>query len=324
MGVRRYDPGAQRFLQLDQFQGALADLALATDPLTQNRYDLAASNPLSGVEWDGHRVLLDPGVSLSHNWGTIAYKQANGLGFGIPPAQNGEAFGNLVDLAGGIGHTFLDLLSTGLHFTALSRGDFRGYLQPNFADNLDASLNKHVDTNSTLYQVGGILPYLIPIGGQAGALGRLALRTGEGVLSRVLTRLALRGAEAADQAATLRAAVGQRASDVIANQSIRARGPVLSGAMDRQTGEIFFGQNTGIPDPLHPDLQQLLEDFPGPGAPGKGIPGAHAEINALNQGLFARPGSQISDFIFYNVRLRGAAIGEPIAPCPNCAWFLGG
>src|SRR5262249_45376790 len=54
MGARRYDPGAQRFLQLDQFQGALADLALATDPLTQNRYDLAASNPLSAIEWDGH------------------------------------------------------------------------------------------------------------------------------------------------------------------------------------------------------------------------------------------------------------------------------
>jgi hypothetical protein len=94
--------------------------------------------------------------------------------------------------------------------------------------------------------------------------------------------------------------------------------------MDTHTGEIFFRQNTGILDPLHPDLQQLLKDFPGPGAPGKGISGAHAEISALNQGLFARPGSRISDFIFHNVRLRGAAIGEPIAPCPNCVWFFGG
>lgn len=94
--------------------------------------------------------------------------------------------------------------------------------------------------------------------------------------------------------------------------------------MDTKTGDIFFGQNTGIPDPLHPDLQQLLDDFPGPGAPGKGIPGSHAEINALNQGLFARPGAQIGDFISYNVRLRGAAIGQYIAPCANCAWFRGG
>jgi RHS repeat-associated protein len=60
MGVRRYDRSAQRFLQLDQFQGALDDLALATDPLTQNRYSLAASNPLSAIEWDGHVVVAPP------------------------------------------------------------------------------------------------------------------------------------------------------------------------------------------------------------------------------------------------------------------------
>jgi RHS repeat-associated protein len=60
MGVRRYDRAAQRFLQLDQFQGALDDLTLATDPLTQNRYSLAASNPLSAIEWDGHVVVAPP------------------------------------------------------------------------------------------------------------------------------------------------------------------------------------------------------------------------------------------------------------------------
>jgi hypothetical protein len=56
MGARRYDQSTQRFLQLDQYQGALADLSLASDPLTQNRYNLGASNPLSGIEWDGHMV----------------------------------------------------------------------------------------------------------------------------------------------------------------------------------------------------------------------------------------------------------------------------
>jgi hypothetical protein len=45
--------------------------------------------------------------------------------------------------------------------------------------------------------------------------------------------------------------------------------------------------------------------------------------NVVNQGLFARPGSQISDFIFYSMRLRGATVGEPIEMCPNCAWILG-
>jgi RHS repeat-associated protein len=61
MGARRFDPAAQRFLQLDQFQGALADLGLASDPLTQNRYDLGASNPLSGIEYDGHMLVAADG-----------------------------------------------------------------------------------------------------------------------------------------------------------------------------------------------------------------------------------------------------------------------
>jgi RHS repeat-associated protein len=61
MGTRRFDPATQRFLQLDQFQGALADLQLSSDPLTQNRYDLGASNPLSGVEYDGHMLVASGG-----------------------------------------------------------------------------------------------------------------------------------------------------------------------------------------------------------------------------------------------------------------------
>src|SRR5262249_45476619 len=41
-------------------------------------------------------------------------------------------------------------------------------------------------------------------------------------------------------------------------QSIRARGPVLSGVLDTKTGDIFFGQNTGIPRNLHPALEERL------------------------------------------------------------------
>jgi RHS repeat-associated protein len=61
MGTRRFDPTAQRFLQMDQYQGALADLTLSADPLTQNRYNLAGGNPLSAVEYDGHKLALDGG-----------------------------------------------------------------------------------------------------------------------------------------------------------------------------------------------------------------------------------------------------------------------
>jgi RHS repeat-associated protein len=59
MGARRFGPDIGRFLQGDMFFGALSDLGLALDPLTQNRYALAGGNPISYVEWDGHYVTLD-------------------------------------------------------------------------------------------------------------------------------------------------------------------------------------------------------------------------------------------------------------------------
>jgi len=61
MGARRFATDTSKFLQPDQFNGALANLSLGTDPLSQNRYNLAGGNPLSHIEWDGHRVLVDGG-----------------------------------------------------------------------------------------------------------------------------------------------------------------------------------------------------------------------------------------------------------------------
>ncbi len=59
MGARRFGPDTARFLQRDVYNGATADLGLALDPLTQNRYALAGGNPISFVEWDGHLVMPD-------------------------------------------------------------------------------------------------------------------------------------------------------------------------------------------------------------------------------------------------------------------------
>ncbi len=56
MGARRFSPDTSRFLQADLYRGALSDLSLSTDPLTQNRYALAGGNPVSFVELDGHVV----------------------------------------------------------------------------------------------------------------------------------------------------------------------------------------------------------------------------------------------------------------------------
>jgi RHS repeat-associated protein len=56
MGARRYGPDVGQFLQEDVFKDALGELGLSTDPLTQNRYSLAAGNPVSFIEADGHVV----------------------------------------------------------------------------------------------------------------------------------------------------------------------------------------------------------------------------------------------------------------------------
>jgi RHS repeat-associated protein len=63
MGARRFGPDVGRFLQRDLYNGALSDLALSMDPLTQNRYSLAGGNPISFVETDGHAatMLVDGG-----------------------------------------------------------------------------------------------------------------------------------------------------------------------------------------------------------------------------------------------------------------------
>ena len=54
MGARRFAPDSGQFLQEDVYNDALGDLGLSTDPLTQNRYALAAGNPVSFIESDGH------------------------------------------------------------------------------------------------------------------------------------------------------------------------------------------------------------------------------------------------------------------------------
>jgi RHS repeat-associated protein len=59
MGARRFATGVSRFLQPDLFRGALSDLSIGSDPLTQNRYSLAGGNPLSFIEWDGHVPMAD-------------------------------------------------------------------------------------------------------------------------------------------------------------------------------------------------------------------------------------------------------------------------
>jgi RHS repeat-associated protein len=65
MGARRYGVDTGRFLQQDMLAGALADLGLTLDPLSQNSYALAGGNPVSYVEVDGHMLMADGGGGAS-------------------------------------------------------------------------------------------------------------------------------------------------------------------------------------------------------------------------------------------------------------------
>ncbi|MFI6737858.1 RHS repeat-associated core domain-containing protein [Nonomuraea sp. NPDC050451] len=78
MGFRDYDPGLNRFLSRDMYNGALDDLALEVDPWTSNRYAFAAGNPVNLIELDGHdphgcRPTDDAASRACHDRGRAAF-----------------------------------------------------------------------------------------------------------------------------------------------------------------------------------------------------------------------------------------------------------
>ena len=66
MGFRDYNPGLNRFMTRDMYNGALADMHLGSDPFTGNRYAFVGGNPITGVELDGHRPEDEPGYCLGY------------------------------------------------------------------------------------------------------------------------------------------------------------------------------------------------------------------------------------------------------------------
>ncbi|MFE2598949.1 DNRLRE domain-containing protein [Streptomyces sp. NPDC059396] len=87
MGFRTYDPGLNRFLSRDMYGGALADMSLATDPFTGNRYSFAGGNPITFVELDGHLF----GMS----WSDIGHATLDVVGL-VP------VVGEVADVANGV------------------------------------------------------------------------------------------------------------------------------------------------------------------------------------------------------------------------------
>lgn len=57
MGFREYNPGLNRFLTRDMYNGALGDMALGADPWNTNRYMFAGGNPISRIELTGHYAI---------------------------------------------------------------------------------------------------------------------------------------------------------------------------------------------------------------------------------------------------------------------------
>ncbi|EGK14132.1 hypothetical protein HMPREF9374_0391, partial [Desmospora sp. 8437] len=87
MGFRSYNPGLNRFLTRDMYNGALADMNLATDPWNMNRYAFAGGNPISGIEIDGHwfaeagtraKYVENPKTGWGRMSGNEAHPESNG------------------------------------------------------------------------------------------------------------------------------------------------------------------------------------------------------------------------------------------------------
>ncbi|MFU8854699.1 DNRLRE domain-containing protein [Micromonospora sp. SL1-18] len=76
MGFRNYDPGLNRFLSRDSYNGALSDLDLSLSPYTSNRYAFGGGNPISMIEDDGHTPYVDNFEKAAANsWMYYYYEQ---------------------------------------------------------------------------------------------------------------------------------------------------------------------------------------------------------------------------------------------------------
>ena len=90
MGFREYNPGLNRFLTRDMFNGALQDLALGTDPWNANRYMFGGGNPISRIELNGHYAIEDNSDRFEpHDTPTITSPTTTGsTGGSTTPAPN--------------------------------------------------------------------------------------------------------------------------------------------------------------------------------------------------------------------------------------------
>jgi RHS repeat-associated protein len=116
MGARRYAADLGRFIQRDSFDAGQADRLLAVDPILQNRYAFAGSNPCTFIEDDGHRYIdyeineaerawclrsvsnarrcfdADGLADQAREWALILYPASSTQGVNTQRAGEGDAF----------------------------------------------------------------------------------------------------------------------------------------------------------------------------------------------------------------------------------------
>jgi RHS repeat-associated protein len=122
MGFRDYDPGLNRFLSRDSYNGALADLDLGMSPWTMNRYGFAGGNPVSFIELDGHIGGL-PDEDL-RELRKAGYTYV--MGKGVVPLPGGASGGSSQGGSSPIGssQTDQDPLNLAQAFAACAAGEF--------------------------------------------------------------------------------------------------------------------------------------------------------------------------------------------------------
>lgn len=107
---------------------------------------------------------------------------------------------------------------------------------------------------------------------------------------------------------------------------------MFAGVLHKNSGRMFFGKNTtpgALPNNLTPEMaNRIVEAESTIGYARTHGAGTHAEVHALNEGLVAHPGSEVSDFLIYaiNSGQKGSAArwGQPVPRCPHCEFITDG
>ncbi|MFD7156158.1 DNRLRE domain-containing protein [Kribbella sp. NPDC059898] len=175
MGFREYNPGLNRFLTRDMFNGALQDLSLGTDPWNTNRYMFGGGNPISRIELNGH---------LNSDEGTGGTSSTGWTGLPITTSSedhNAQVKETWKNIGAGTVQGVLELgentvagpvTPSLLHKTTglpLASQVYRNMIEGRAG----------VDTNSRAYEVGRIFgPMVIPTGGAVGVGVRLGEKGG--------------------------------------------------------------------------------------------------------------------------------------------------